>query len=123
MNAAQLLREPRVGELEHVLRVHLARVREVEAPEEDRVVHDRHLRVHVVVHRARRVRRRHLSRERRARQHRPQQRALRRRDSGLFLVLVPLIENFGDLGRVHNPRKVDLSGGGDLRERVRTGRS
>src|SRR5262245_53471288 len=52
-----------VRDLEDVLRVLLARVREVEAAEEDDVVSDRDLRVHVVVHRALGPWRRPLARE------------------------------------------------------------
>ena len=76
----QPIRERGVLDLEHVLRVRLAGVREVEAAEEDGVVADGHLRVHVVVHRARRVRRRALAGERRGREHGPQRGRLPRLD-------------------------------------------
>src|SRR6478736_7473951 len=66
----------RIFELEHVLGVQLTGMREVEAADEDRVVGNRHLRVHVVVHGARRVRRRDLAGEGRAGERRPQQRRL-----------------------------------------------
>src|SRR3954451_24716189 len=49
----ELLRERGVLDLEDVLRVHLAGVREVERADEDRVVGHRDLRVHEVVHRPR----------------------------------------------------------------------
>ena len=55
-HAASRSASARVGDLEHVLGVLLARAREVERAEEDGVVGDRHLRVHVVVD-ARRARR------------------------------------------------------------------
>ena len=79
MNAASCVGERGVGDLEHVLGVQLARVREVEAADEDDVVGDRDLRVHVVVDGARRVRRRVLAGEGRARERRPQERLLPRR--------------------------------------------
>src|SRR5215471_18681953 len=63
-------------ELEHVLGVQLARVGEVEAADEDAVVRDRDLRVHVVVHRAGGVRRGDLAGEGRSGERRPQQRRL-----------------------------------------------
>ena len=64
------------AELEHVLGVPLTGVGEVEAADEDRVVTDRQLRVHVVVDARRRVRRRALAGERRGSQHRLQRRRL-----------------------------------------------
>src|ERR1700693_4387267 len=51
----QALGERWIRDLEHVLRVELAGVGEVEAPDEDEVVGDRHLCVHVVVDRPRTI--------------------------------------------------------------------
>ena len=56
MNAGEAVGERGIRDLEHVLGVQLAGVGEVEAADEDDVVGDRHLRVHVVVHRAGAVR-------------------------------------------------------------------
>src|ERR1700704_4425143 len=72
----KLVCERLVGDLEPVLGVSLAPLRKVEAADEDDVVSDRDLGMHVVVHGAGRVRRRVLAGERRAYERRTQQRLL-----------------------------------------------
>src|SRR5688500_11522653 len=62
--AGEPLGQGGVFDLEHVLRVALARAREVEAPREDDVVDDRELRVHEVVQRPGAVGSGRLSRDR-----------------------------------------------------------
>src|SRR3954453_22545180 len=99
--------------LEHVLGVQLAGVGEIEAAHEDGVVGHGHLRMHVVVHRARGVRRRDLAREGCAGERRTQKRRLPLR----VAVLVPLLEHLCDLGGVDHAGEVDLPVRGDLRER------
>ena len=78
----QALRQRRVVDLQHVLGVLLARVREVEAAEEDDVVGDGDLRVHVVVHGARAPRRRALAGEAARPDHAEEERELPRGDAG-----------------------------------------
>ena len=74
---------------------------------------DHHLRVHVVVHRSGRVRRRALAGERRTFEQKLQRRSL----PGDVAVQAPLAEHFVDLGRVDDARQVDLAVRGHLRER------
>src|SRR6266542_3209872 len=88
--------ENRIGvlDLEHVLGVLLAGVGEIEAADEDVVVADRHLRVHVVVHGAGRVRGRPLAVEVAAVHQEQEGRLLPRR----VPVAPPLLQHLPDLG-------------------------
>ena len=97
------LGQPGIGDLEDVLGVLLARARQVERADEDDVVGDRDLGVHVVVDRARRVGRRDLARPRQSGEHAREQRPL----PGRVLVAAPLPEDLRDLGRVRHAGDVD----------------
>ena len=102
-----------VADLEHVLRVHLARVREVEAADERDVVGDRDLGVHEVVHGVRRPLGRRLAGE-------PgdlEEAAKRRHLPARVPVQVPLVEDAVDLRVVDDAADVDLSVGADLGQR------
>ena len=96
-----LVGERGVLDLEHVLRVLLARMGEVEGADEDGVVRDRDLRVHEVVHRPGRPRRRRLAGEAAV----LEQEAQRRRLPARVPVLVPLEEHLVRSASRRRPRR------------------
>ena len=102
-----------VTDLEHVLGIHLARVREVEAADERDIVGDGDLRVHEVVHRVGSPLRRRLAGEAGGFEETAERRDLPAR----VPVQVPLVEDAVDLRVVDDTGDVDLSVGTDLGER------
>src|SRR6185437_7918448 len=94
--AGQLVRDGGVPALEDVLRVPLARAREVEAPDEGRVVGDDDLRVHEVVDGGRRPGGRDLAAEGRSFEDALEERDLPRAHA----VRLPLVKHLVDLGVV-----------------------
>ncbi len=111
------VRDCRVLDLEHVLGVELAGVREVEAADERDVVGDSHLGVHEVVHRVGRPLGRGLPGERGALQEPPEHRHLPAR----VAVQAPLVEDAVDLRVVDDPGDVDSAVGCHLRQRAEDG--
>src|ERR671919_2603921 len=100
-------------DFEHVLRVLLARAREVEAARENDIVGDGHLRVHEVVRRSFGLpRRRRFPRERRGEG--PLQQGELPRD---VPVLAPLVDDAAYLWAVDAARDVELALGGELGKR------